>query len=310
MEVEKTIDDILLIPVLQKGDKLFHYTSASGLKGIMEGEFWVTEHGFLNDATEFQVATDIFCEVVEKHIRNEEFCHWIQDRVREEIARNRNYDLSTNSKFAYNGDYIISFSQDYDSPLMWSSYSDYTGYCIQLDFGKIVDLFEKKYDIFFLHGKVVYDHDEQIHCIEESIRRSNRDWYEEYNHLDDWTDLEKQSTENLKRWCMYVSMIITAYNMFFKYPCFEGENEYRFVFMANHHSGILKSETLWKQYFRIKDEVLIPYIKVPLDSLEPVEKVLVGSKNKSDLAVKGLQCFFRNLKHDIEIEKSEVPLRY
>ena len=42
------------VPILTEGDKLYHYTSAAGLKGIVEKEFWVTESHFLNDRSEFQ----------------------------------------------------------------------------------------------------------------------------------------------------------------------------------------------------------------------------------------------------------------
>lgn len=64
--ITKTIDETLLIPILGKGKKLYHYTSAAGLQGICSGEFWVTERSFLNDTMEFQVATKIFCEVIDK----------------------------------------------------------------------------------------------------------------------------------------------------------------------------------------------------------------------------------------------------
>lgn len=57
------------IPQLTRGQKLYHYTSATGLKGICEGEFWITERAFLNDVKEFQVATQLFCEIVDKHIK-------------------------------------------------------------------------------------------------------------------------------------------------------------------------------------------------------------------------------------------------
>lgn len=33
----KYIDDMVRIPALEAGDKLYHYTSAAGLKGITEG---------------------------------------------------------------------------------------------------------------------------------------------------------------------------------------------------------------------------------------------------------------------------------
>lgn len=45
------IDEQIMIPVLSKGDKLYHYTSVAGLKGIVGKEFWITEAHFLNDST-------------------------------------------------------------------------------------------------------------------------------------------------------------------------------------------------------------------------------------------------------------------
>lgn len=310
MRIVKTIDDTLLIPVLQTGDKLYHYTSAVGLKGICEGEFWVTERGFLNDSMEFQVATDVFCEVLDKHMNNKELCAKIQKKVRNEVERLQTPGLSVIDDVAFSGDYVISFCKDYDSPLMWSSYSDYIGYCIQFDFEKIVNLFEEKYNHEFLHGEVVYSHDYQVHLIEETINRSYFEWPTGFDYLKCWEDFDKMTDQNLEDWYMFVAMEVSAYNIFFKLPCFEGEQEYRFVFMAAHDGGRCKPEDLWKLYFKIKDEVLIPYIKVPFESLESIEKILVGAKNKSDIAVKGLKHFFRNLKHDVVIEQSGFPLRY
>lgn len=144
MKTVKIIDDTLMIPILQDGDKLYHYTSAAGLKGICEGEFWVTERGFLNDSMEFQVATDVFCEVLDRHMNNKELCAKIKKKVRDEVERLLTTGLSVNEKAAFGGDYVISFCLDYDSPLMWSSYSNYDGYCIQFDFNKLVNFFEVK----------------------------------------------------------------------------------------------------------------------------------------------------------------------
>ena len=63
MKTSKTIDETLSIPVVKKGVKLYHYTSAAGLKEICLEGFWATKRSFLNDSMEFQVATDVFCEV-------------------------------------------------------------------------------------------------------------------------------------------------------------------------------------------------------------------------------------------------------
>ena len=98
--------------------------------------------------------------------------------------------------------------------------------------------------------------------------------------------------------------------MFFKKACFEGEHEYRFVFMCIHSDECEKMHSNEKQFFRIKDGVFIPYTKQKITLLDCIDTILVGPKNNSDIAVKGLQYFFANKKVNINIAKSEMPLRY
>ena len=116
--------------------------------------------------------------------------------------------------------------------------------------------------------------------------------------------------EQIEDVILEAAVICGIYNMFFKKACFSCEHEYRFVFWAIHDGGLCKEEHRKKVYFRIKDEVLIPYIKEHINSLGSLESVLVGPKNKSDIAVTGLKYFFRNEKLDVKVEKSEMPLRY
>ena len=47
MSKYKHIDDFIKIPQLNNNDRLFHYTSAAWVKGITDGEFWITESHFL-----------------------------------------------------------------------------------------------------------------------------------------------------------------------------------------------------------------------------------------------------------------------
>ena len=37
---------------------------------------------------------------------------------------------------------------------------------------------------------------------------------------------------------------------------------------------------------------------------------MIGPKNKSDIAEKGLWYFFRNMKLDVKVYKSKMPIRY
>lgn len=302
-----TIDDTLRIPVLSAGEKLFHYTSAEGLKGICEGEFWVTERGFLNDFTEFQIATGIFKEVLDKHMKNKQLCEQIKNKVVHEVDRLQDSGLKE-GEVAYSGEYIISFCLDGDSPLMWSEYSDFTGYCLEFDFDKLCNSFSNAR--LFLHGMVIYDHDMQMQLMEEAIEHEFLNWPKGFEYLNSWEDFDELTDENMEDFYWLMAAVVSAYNMFFKLPCFEGEHEYRFVFSCIHDGGRCKPEEREKQYFRIKDGVLIPFVKEPLSSLDSLERVVVGAKNKSDIAVKGLQHFFRNMKMDVEVEKSHMPLRY
>ena len=120
---KRTIDETLLIPILEDGKRLYHYTSAAGLQGICGGEFWVTERSFLNDIMEFQVATQIFCEVIDRHMANKTRSEKLKKKVCDEIDR-LNTPGMLGEEVAYSGDYVISFSLDNDSILMWSEYSD------------------------------------------------------------------------------------------------------------------------------------------------------------------------------------------
>lgn len=305
-KIIKYIDDSLRIPVLSEGDKLYHYTSAAGLQGICEKEFWVTERNFLNDRTEFQIGTEVFCQVLETHMSDTTRFHMLEEKLKAEVER-----LQTPGKLgekaAYYGDYVISFCLDNDSTLMWSEYSDFMGYCLRFDFQKLLEAFQ---ETGILHGKVVYDHEEQFRLLEDMFVREFLNDSEDCKFLRKWEDLDSISEKGADELINFVSVMVSAYNMFFKKMCFSGEHEYRFVFMCAHDGGRYRKEDFVPQYFRLKQEVLIPYVKKRLDSMDCLEAVLIGPKNNSDIAVKGLEYFFRNKKLPVSVERSEMPLRY
>ena len=98
--------------------------------------------------------------------------------------------------------------------------------------------------------------------------------------------------------------------MFFKLPCFEGENEYRFVISRIHDGGICNQEDIVPVYFRLKNGVLIPYVKEKIQDVNSLKRVLVGAKNGSDIAAIGLKHFFRSKGLYVDVEKSQMSLRY
>lgn len=300
----KYIDTNFFIPVLEKGEKIYHYTSASGLQGICKGEFWVTEQHFLNDMLEYQIATNVFLELMRKHISNNEVFEEIKKQMLEEMySWDRMGELGELA--AYSGDYIISFCLDEDSPLLWAEYSDFMGYCMRFDFQGLLDSFIDKVNF---HGQVIYNHEEQLDCMFrtfDAFFRDNKDY-----GYPTWDSLNELDNKGISSFVNWASVVCIVYNMFYKDPCFEGEHEYRFIFSCGHDGGRFEENEMVPQYFRIKDEGLIPYIKRKIRDLHSLEAVVVGPKNKSDIAVKGLEYFFRNMKLDVGITKSKMPLRY
>lgn len=297
-----------LLTELEEGDKLFHYTSAEGLQGILGGEFWVTESHFLNDITEFHVATDIFEEVINRNIKNGIIKEKLIKAVCKGVKTLVDDDITFDEQSGYDGDYVISFCLDRDSILMWSEYSNFCGYSIEFDFEALIHSFSDTDRI--IHGKVVYNHEEQISLMEQIIEKEIFEIYPLCKYLDSWEDFNKISDDQIREVASQLETYVYHYNMFFKKECFSGENEYRFVFMCK-HNGI--SDQYFKkesQYFRVKDNVLIPFVKKKLSSLDSVNSILIGPKNNSDIAEKGVKHFLRYHKIKAKVEKSEMPLRY
>ena len=298
----------VIISKLSKGEKLYHYTSALGLVGICNGEYWVTEKSFLNDATEFTIAIEVFFELLIDKIKDEKVRDCFKDIIMKEL-RFFNLPDPSNNKALNEGWYVLSFCMEKDSIFMWSQYSDFVGYCMEFDYVRLLDSL-KQHNIQW-HGKVIYDKNQQKILIEKTIENLILKEQEYYNNINSWKDLVEEVNDNNKELISLIATILAVYSMFFKKTCFEGEKEYRIVFASIHNGMPIKKTKLHEeQFFRIKEDILIPFIKREIDVSRSLETIIVGPKNNSDLAVKGLQYFFRNKEMNINISKSKIPLRY
>ena len=79
----------LPIPQCRSGERLYHYTDLSALKGIvMDHSFWVTKSDFLNDKYEFYYAFKVIRKVCAKIIPNPQnqkiFMHVLKERLEKE----------------------------------------------------------------------------------------------------------------------------------------------------------------------------------------------------------------------------------
>lgn len=313
MQDTRYMDEWIHIPLCKEGDKLYHYTTAEGVRGIIENrEFLATKSDFLNDKLEFQYAMEVMERLTEKYIVNESLRKHFFSCLKEEIDR-----IGIISPFGNaNGDcdedemsfYVVAFSKLQNNALLWAEFTDFRGYCLEFDYDKIVEGFQNR---VFLHGTVIYDEQEQMNSLLESllacIQNLKEEGAEDLEHFFE-EDASPQEA-SLKRLAEEMAVVCSVYAMFFKKSFFEGEQEYRFVFPPLIRRGM----GVYKPNFRLRDQIFLPYILVEYDKNKeavPLESVMVGAKNNSDIAVRGMRYFLKSQSLDVPVLLSDIPLRY
>ena len=310
MQDTRYMDAWIHVPLCKKGDKLYHYTTAEGVRGIVENrEFLATKSDFLNDKLEFQYAVEVMERLTEKYIVDASLRERFFSLLKKEIDR-----LGVITP-ACDGDcdsdemsfYVVAFSKLQNNALLWAEFTDFKGYCLEFDYEKIVEGFQNR---VFLHGTVIYDEQEQMNGLLESLLSCIRNLVGEgVADLAGFFEEEAEiSEESLARLATEMSVVVSVYAMFFKKSFFEGEEEYRFVFppLFDRHGAA-------KPKFRLLDQIFLPYIMVELEEGKegvPLESVMVGAKNNSDIAVRGMRYFLKTQGLDIPVLLSDIPLRY
>lgn len=312
MQDTRYMDAWIHVPLCETGAKLYHYTTAEGVRGIVENrEFMATKSDFLNDKLEFQYAVEVMERLTEKYIVNPSLRERFFLRLKEEIDRLGIITPSCAEGACQEEEglsfYVVAFSKVQNNALLWAEFTEFKGYCLEFDYEKLVKGFQHR---AFLHGTVIYDEKEQmdglleslLSCIQNLQEEGQKDlagFFEEDAVISD-ASLEKLAKE--------MAVVVSVYAMFFKKSFFEGEEEYRFIFPPLiHELGEVKPK------FRLLDQIFLPYILVEFDKKQkeiPLESVMVGAKNNSDIAVRGMKYFLRSQGLELPVLLSDIPLRY
>lgn len=298
------MDAIIKTPVLSDG-YIYHYTSVQALQGILDNEqFWATKSNFLNDKTEFNYAYKLFEEHILNNIKNTIFRSKLIAAFRSAIDKS-GLRLSSLSE-VLNGYYVVSFSTNPDNLLLWSEFSNLMGYNLAFRLTDFLGSFQKH---SMWHGKVLYDRDAQLHCLQETLGNAltwRPDCYDAKS-INDFDEHTSDAAIDYLSLDMYA--FCTVYSMFFKQAAFAQEEEYRFVFSAFHEEND-RIRQATKMCFRVKEDTLIPYIKIPCKLLDALQSITIGPKNNIDIALAGIACYCREKRIEVPILKSTIPLRY
>ncbi|WP_176758483.1 DUF2971 domain-containing protein [Limimonas halophila] len=276
--------DILNYSEREFRPKLFHYTDANGLKGILKSQsLWLTDNLFLNDSNEIFHGLDIAKEILsEKENDNtldksaREFAAFLRDNLSRHI---RVFTPMT-----------VSFCEDPDLLSQWHGYGKgKIGYSIGFDTNFLIN--EDNVMIF----KVLYNAEQQKSILEKVIHRAMQEFQRSKISLED-------INENL---FIYRKLFMAFYclALAFKDPNFEIEQEWRAAKLTI--PGYDNIQT------RISNDILIPFYEHYMSDVEKaIQHIIVGPSNNANLAFLGVAYLLNemNLKN-VGVYSSRIPYR-
>lgn len=305
-------------------DALFHYTSSTGLLGILQsGEIWSTSYFCTNDLSELSAGRDLLSpiarQVTEELIRQED--------QRVQIFAARGIDIRRYAMDFQN--FIVSFTlevlnvyitcfckatakEDFFHGLLsqWRGYGEDGGYAIQFSRSKLKDWL---YHISSEHS-LVYQladvHYSPENPLRDKVLKFSKRFEDSFSyHLDYLADiLEKPSNDFTPLSELPGGPIETLmdYLIYTKSRHFREENECRLSLIVGADSV---AESLKFGYFS-RQGLVVPYVRSPQEGasfLDCIEWILIGPSPRIDTRLKSIKKLIENLDLQIKVRPSHIP---
>lgn len=306
---------------------IYHYTSPDGLYAILKyNSLRFTDCQYMNDKSEFvyikkpllialkECEMELKYKHYDKLIELAFFNKYGEDDCYFEapIEKHSNGEFKTSDKRHY----IFCTSTANDSLGMWNYYikgGNYQGYNIGFDSELLIEeALEKscgRYHYDLKHEKVIYDEKEQISILKTFLNRIDEDIYDyacEYGK----DELDKCSEGSIA-YLMFTSRLsVGQYRLLFKHPAFSDEREYRFILSIS-DDKINENSTIFKKDYFVRNGVITPCCTFTFNK-ESVKSIIISPTMEFGLVEYSTQHFLKEsgYKHDIEIQQSEIPIRY
>ena len=295
-------------------ETLYHYTSADGLKSIIENKtLRFSDYRFLNDIDEIQYGKNIFLNVISKLKKKYDDKISVLEYWEETVKKIENVKVPYFKNLSISKDNVVNMTQCFNDNLrfyllslttlsdnkdMWNMYSgNNPGYRLKINSHKLLDYFHSirdsyiKLDIVFLpdfHSAIHYGEESEkiVHSVlEDCLSRNEMDI------------VQGGSIFNILA--------------FIKDEAFRSEKEYRFGFYFLDEMEKVNNQEYVKKVFLNKNGVFYPYMEFqqfPFGDI--VEEIMISPYNKSELAEIGLKELLRENKLEhIKIEKSRIKIR-
>jgi hypothetical protein len=278
-------------------DALFHYTTASGLLGILSGSsLWASDLRFLNDAQEAVYARDVVIQAVrtmENPVRDPG--HWAHQHGEPAIETFSKYqgfvlhELQT-SEF---GVYVACFCESGDLLSQWRGYGRDHGYAMEIRKDSLqkavqqIPTYPPATGLF----KVRYGHDAAGSVVESAV--------------------QQVATFNLNHpgvKAHYAALAVSSMLAQVKHPGFAEEQEWRLVVGLETFDESKISTGREPTLYRSTPMAIVPYIEIALER-DSIASIRVGPGDNVDIRESGVRRLVRTLGSEAKVTRSEVPLR-
>lgn len=267
--------------------KLYHYTDAHGLMGIIRNQaLWATDMRFLNDSKEMLAGIDLIerrcSEIIENISCSEDHIFKSTKKLYEFLPTFVRNNLSNRNT------YIVSFSDADDNLRQWMAYCPKnSGYAIEFDSKKILidGNIERANHVVCRLEKVDYDEIELDGIISperiiEQLKTPN-------------TDITKVALKTANDLIFHCCAI--------KSSEFYDERETRLIVQS-------QTEKTHPMSFRSRAGIIIPYFEYPVQHTW-IKEITIGPNSNMLLARKGLEDFLHAHSISCNIRESKCSLR-
>lgn len=282
-------------------DLLFHYTTASGMRGILDStRLWATNYRFLNDVSEVSHGANLFESLIQERLAKAQ-----SEIVSEFLGRT----LRTANGFDGMLDcYIACFCERDDLLNQWRTYAGSGGgYALGFttkEIGRRWGQLGRAQD--FVLRRVIYDVDQQKILLSEVIDKTMK-------VLDDCTKGVSVAEANnlIARCCQFVRAEVANYLLSFKHPAFSIEKEWRLC-------HVTAPEVEDHVLFRDGQFGLTPYVCLDVSPMAginhdrlPLARITHGPTSNPENVRFALSKLLRSKNYNfVEIAGSTLPVRF
>ncbi|PNY79412.1 DUF2971 domain-containing protein [Deinococcus koreensis] len=269
---------------------VFHYTTAAGLKGIVEtNSLWATSANFLNDKEEIVHGIKEKNRVVDEILEQPR-----TDPTYKEFVASLKSDEDDESA---NSTYLICFTNNGDQLSQWRGYgSTSVGFCIEFDIDKLGEFFNSAQRanmiILNIFDNVMYSRPEKSALLRNIIQ-------EYYDKLIEFGVSEDATCSN------HCLRFLSDYLGLLKNYNFREESEVRASF------GILDFLGHEGLSYRVQNGIFVPHLILKSEDLKlPIKSIRVGPNSDFHRINKGLKVFLqKNDQETVIIQDSKIPYR-